>query len=615
MLQGRSRTAAPGGGGGPAPGYVRPPPPGPLPALLRERGTQAATRDAISLRLIDRATETVDSATYGQLFRRSAWAAEQLRRAGVARSDAVLLLMETRLEFYYSLFGAMLLGALPVAVYPPSSQQNLVPALDHLRKVARQLPARAIVCSRPLYGVADQVRARETAVPVLDQAGELEPPPQPGERAGLEEPVLLQYTSGSLSDPKAIELCTRSIHANLSAIGDAFGMRPGDVGLSWLPLYHDMGLHSVFFSLMFAMPLVVMSPLEFIRRPGAWIRAASRYGATHSPAPSFGYAYAARRVRDEELEGVDLSRWRVAMCGAEAIDAAALARFAGRFAKVGFRASAFQGAYGLAENTVAVSFSPLEQGPRLDRVDPDALAERGLAREPAAGARAAEIASVGPPVDGHQVRIVAADGREAEDGAVGEIQVRGPSRMLGYRGDPESTRQAFDGQWLRTGDLGYARGGELYVTGRVKDLIIRGGKNYYPQDLEAAAAGVEGVRPGSSAAFGVGDAASGTEHIVLVAEVKRPELISPALEEAVRQAVFEGTGLALNAVRLVAPGVVPKTTSGKLRRAECRARYLQGRLRLPPRPGVALLARLGALTALPAPLRRAWDRVRRAFRR
>ncbi len=580
MISGRRRSGAPS-----------PALPANIPLLLRARAT-GPSREAIAFRLVDRFAETIDSVTYRQLWARSASVATELAACGVGRGDSVLLLMESSLAFYAGLFGAMLRGALPVAVYPPSGPQSLVPALEHLRKVLRQLPsAKAILTSQALFGVADEVRAGlPVAVRVLEAAPAPEPSAveMPGEAVGPDEPVLLQYTSGSLGDPRAIELSTRAIFANLTGIGDAFGMRPGDVGLSWLPLYHDMGLHSAFFNLMFEMPLALMSPLDFIRRPQAWLQAVSRYHVTHSPAPSFGYAYAARRIREEDLTGVDLSSWRVAMCGAEPIDIAALQKFAERFERYGFKRQSFMGAYGLAENTVAVSFAWPQTGLRVD----------------------SEIASVGVPLEGHDVRIVDSGHRDLPDGAPGEIQVRGPSRMLGYLANPGATRETFEGDWLRTGDIGYTRDGELFITGRTKDLIIRGGKNYYPHDLERAAGSVDGIRPGSVAAFGRQDVVKGTEDVIVVAEVKRAELLSdPALAERVRKAVVDATGLLVNEVKLVAPGIVPKTTSGKIRRAECRKRYEERSLSLPPKPGTLLLARLALWTWLPGSIQRGWERL------
>ncbi|HEY1695532.1 MAG TPA: fatty acyl-AMP ligase [Polyangiaceae bacterium] len=589
-----------------------------IPALLRELGT-GPDRDRIAFRFIDRTTETLASATYAELLGRASFMAGELRRAGVGPGDTVMLLLESRLEFYYALFAAMQLGAIPVAVYPPLAVELLPSSLEHLKRVAIDTGAAAIVTSRALYGVATQVRlARSMAVVSVENAGTTGDVPldrgDPGDR-----PVLLQYTSGSLAAPRAIELSTRSIYANLVAIGDAFGMREGDVGLSWLPLYHDMGLHSCFFALMFHMPAVIMSPLEFLHRPSSWLKAIGRYRVTHSPAPNFGYSFAARRIKDVDLAGVDLSSWRVAMVGAEPIDAGVLTRFAERFAPNGFERRAFMGAYGLAENTVAVSFAPPQTGLRLESIDADVFAEQGEAIAATAGGKAMSVVSVGRVIDGHDVRIVRPEGGgEVENGRQGEIEVRGPSRMIGYRGEARATAGSFDGAWLKTGDLGYVRGDELFVTGRKKDLIIRGGRNVYPQDIEVAAT-VEGVRPGCVVAFGVTDVVAGTEDVVVVAEAKKKGKargpVDPRIASRVRAAVQEATGLPLKDVAIVAPGAVPKTTSGKLRRAECKQRYLAGSLVPPSRPGVLLLAAVGVFSVLGARGQRTIERLARRLRR
>ena len=588
--------------------------PGTIPALVRMRA-EGPGADRIYLRFIDRTTETLASATYRELHGRVCGAARELSDEGVRAGDRVMLLMESRLEFYYALFGAMRLGALPVAVYPPLGPELLPASLTHLRAVAKGLDARAIVCSQQLYGVANQAReGRRMALLTMESVAEMSERGLPEEPKG-EGPVLLQYTSGSLGAPRAIELGTNAIYANLLAIGDAFDMRPGDQGLSWLPLYHDMGLHSIFFGLMFEMPAIFMSPLEFLKKPSSWLRAIGRYRVTHSPAPNFGYAFAARRAREADLGGVDLSTWRVAMCGAEPIDQGALSMFADRFEPLGFSRASFMAAYGLAENTVAVTFAEPGTGLRVDRVDGDALRSRGVA-EPSEGEGSVAIVSVGAPIADHDVRVVDEGGREIADGQVGEIQVRGASGMIGYRDDPDATRASFDGDFLRTGDLGYVRGGEVYITGRRKDLIIRGGRNYYPQDIEAAAT-IEGIRPGGVAAFGRSDARAGTEDVVVVAEVKRKKGErgdDHALAEKVKAAVHHAVGVHVGHVELVEPGAVPKTTSGKLRRAECKARFEAKTLVAPRRPALDLLARVGIYNALPARAQRWLDRARRLVR-
>jgi acyl-CoA synthetase (AMP-forming)/AMP-acid ligase II len=597
MIEGNRRGAAPD-----------PALPASLAALLVDRGT-GPDRERIALRFIDRTTESIATATYGELLRRAAAVARELAAAGVRPGDRVILLFESRLEFYYGLFGAMLLGAVPAAVYPPLTPGDLPRSIRHLTLVADQLGARAVATSPILYGVAGQVRGaarRRAALVVLDRVGEADPPALVAAPGGT---VLLQYTSGSLGVPKAIQLTDASIFANLCAIGDAFAIGDGDVGLSWLPLYHDMGLHSVFFGLIFRMPLIVMSPVEFLHRPSSWLRAIGRYRVTHSPAPTFGFSFATRRIKDVDLQAVDLKSWRVAMCGAEPIDATVLEKFAARFASHGFRREAFMPAYGLAESTVAVSFAAPGGGLRVDRLDAAALAARGDAL-PAGDGRAA-IVSVGRPIGGHQVRIVGEGGAELPDGRQGEIEVRGPSLMTGYLDDEAATRAALDGGWLHTGDLGYARDGELYITGRIKDLIIRGGKNYHPQDIEAAAT-VEGVRPGAVIAFARKDPQSGTEEAIVVAEAKREaDLGSAELRDAIQSAVHEAVGLPLAQVVLVGKGVIPKTTSGKLKRRECKTMFEAGTLAAPEGPSKLLLVKVGLFGKLPVPVQRLWEKIAR----
>ncbi len=579
-----------------------------LPDLLRERGL-GPDADRPAWRRLDADAEVVATASFRELYRRSAWVGHELRRQGVGPGSRVVLLTDTRLEFWYALFGTLLNGALPVAVYPPLDPRRLDASLAQLRRVSDELEPAAWVTIQPLYGVARQARKqRSQAVLVLESVGEADAGDLPaiGRDPG-DDPVLLQYTSGSMGSPRAVELSTPAIYANLCASGDAFGVVDGDAGLSWLPLYHDMGLHTVFFSLIFGMSALLLSPLEFLRRPSCWLKAISRYHVTHCPAPNFGYSFATRRIRDVDLDGVDLRSWRVAMCGAEPIDSGVLRAFAERFAPFGFDARALMPAYGLAENVVAVSFSPLSRGLRTDRVDADALEREGEVH-PATGGRTLDVVSVGNPIHGHQVRIVSEAGIELPDGRVGEIHVRGASRMRGYRADLEATRAAFEGDWLCTGDLGYTRDEELYVTGRRKELIIRAGRNHSPHDIENAAT-VPGVAAGGVVAFGRRDAVSGTEEVVLVAEVRKGAAERGDLAERIRSAVRREIGISLHDVRLVERGVVPKTTSGKLRRAECRALYERGALTAPARTRWPRLLHIGAYGLLPARLQRLLERL------
>lgn len=589
-----------------------------LAALLRARGMDEQ-RDGLAVRLVDRNLKVRDSASYAELYERSLGAAQALRDGGVQRGSTVMLLLESCLEFYYALFGALAVGAVPVAVYPPLSKKTLSTSLRHLHSVANELSVAAVCTSEALLPISSDLSSL-CRILLIDpskvaRGGSLEI-----EEDSKGRSVLLQYTSGSLGRPKAIELTTENIFENLFAIGDAFDMQPGDSGFSWLPLYHDMGLHSIFFDLMFRMPLTLMSPLDFLSHPSAWLRAISTFGISHSPAPSFGYSFAARRVRDRDLAGVDVSCWKVAMCGAEPIDHEALSAFANRFEPFGFDRRAFMAAYGLAENTVAVSFAPPRTGLRVDRLDTRPLRDSGRAIPLGAGdhpERSAyvDVVSVGKVIVDHQVRIVDAEGHELVERRIGEIQVCGKSRMKGYRGDTEATSASFDGDWLRTGDLGYVAGGELYVTGRSKDLIIRGGRNYHPQDIEAAASSVEGIRTGSVAAFGLPSAGSMGERLVVVAEASKAALGDPArTKQGIRMAVNGAVGVSPNDVVLVEKGVVPKTTSGKLQRAECRRLYLTEQLKAGHTPAWELV-RIGLFSVLPTGLQLLYARLRRLLGR
>jgi acyl-CoA synthetase (AMP-forming)/AMP-acid ligase II len=368
-----------------------------------------------------------------------------------------------------------------------------------------------------------------------------------------------------------------------------------------LPLYHDMGLIGCWlFALYFGLPIAVLSPVAFLRRPERWLRALHRHRGTLSPAPNFAYELCVRKVPDRALEGLDLSSWRVALNGAEPISPATLERFTQRFEPFGFRPEALMPVYGLAECSVALTFAPLNRRPRVDRVARDAFQFHRRA-EPVQPEEAdpLEFVSVGTSLPNHQVRIVDDEGRSIPERVEGHVEFRGPSAMKGYHRNPEATRAALrpDG-WFRTGDLAYQADGELFITGRTKDLIIKAGRNVYPQEIEEAAADVEGVRRGCVAAFSVPDHASGTERLVVVAETRETDhAVHARMVSQVKRGVGTRCRISPDAVVLVPPQTVPKTPSGKLRRGACRELYLRGRLIGPRTPAWLQMARLFAGSA------------------
>jgi 1-acyl-sn-glycerol-3-phosphate acyltransferase len=422
--------------------------------------------------------------------------------------------------------------------------------------------------------------------------------PVPSPRLTADGPALIQYTSGSTGDPKGVLLSHANVLANIRAIGEAIGVRPDDVGVSWLPLYHDMGLiGSWLASLYFGIPIVILSPLAFLARPSRWLWALGAHRGTMSPAPNFAFDLCVRRIADDEIQGLDLSSWRVAFNGSEAVSPDTLERFARRFAPYGLRAEALCPVYGLAEAAVALTVPPIGRGPRVLAVDRERF-ERAREARPAAPGAPAPLRHVacGRPIPGHEVRVVDAAGRPAPDRTEGRIEFRGPSVMQGYFRNPEATRAvAREGGWLDSGDLGYWAEGDLVVTGRRKDVIIKAGRNLHPAGVEEVAGEVPGVRKGCVAAFGVPDPALGTERLVVVAETREREAEArEALRRQVGERVTGVLGVPPDRVVLAPPGAVLKTSSGKIRRAATRDAYVAGILERPPRAAAWQWLRLAA---------------------
>jgi 1-acyl-sn-glycerol-3-phosphate acyltransferase len=364
-------------------------------------------------------------------------------------------------------------------------------------------------------------------------------------------------------------------------MAQASGVTARDTFVSWLPLYHDMGLIGACMgSLYIGFRLVLMSPLAFLARPGRWLWTIHQHRASVSAAPNFAYELCTNKLDDRELEGLDLGSWRLAYNGAEPVSPDTIERFTTRFARYGFRASAMTPVYGLAESSVGLAFPPLGRGPLIDRIDRAVLSRTRIAR-PAApdDAQAQRIVACGLPLPGHAIRIVDADGREQPERTQGRVQFQGPSATRGYFRNPEASQRLLDGAWRNTGDLGYLADGELYLTGREKDVIIRGGHNFYPQELEEAVNRLPGVRRGGVAVFAATDARSGTERLVVLAEIRDD---SPAnreeIETRINHLAVDLIGTPADDIVLAPPRTVLKTSSGKVRRAACREHYERGDL-------------------------------------
>lgn len=552
--------------------------------------------------------------TYGDLHAGATRVAGALQAHGLLPGERVAIMLPTSREYFLTFYGVVLAGAVPVPVYPPLRRQQLE---DHLRRQSRILTscgASLLVTTHEALAVARLLTAQvETLNGVFDAAQLLREDAAWDTVAVADgDTAFIQYTSGSTGDPKGVVLSHANLLANVRADGHGMAVSGNDVFVSWLPLYHDMGLIGAWLgSLYHGVRLVIMSPLAFLTRPERWLWAIHRHRGTLSAAPNFAYELCARRIDDETVAALDLSCWRIAANGAEPVSAATLDAFCARFGAAGFERKALFPVYGLAECSVGLTFPPPGRGPRIERVDRDALARDGVARPPTSANAAAGVSLVGcgMPLPGHEVRVVDAAGAELPAQREGRVQFRGPSATAGYYNRPDANAKLFDGDWLETGDRGYLDRGELFVTGRSKDVIIRAGRNLYPAELEQAIGDIDGVRQGHVAVFGVHADASATERVVVLAETRTRDA---GRRERIRRRIDELAATLLDGppddVVLVAPNTVLRTSSGKIRRSACRDLYSRGLLDGGDKAMWQQYARL-ALAAVVPVLRRLWTRT------
>jgi fatty-acyl-CoA synthase len=534
---------------------------------------EAATEHGTEIVLLDGTEpEHVEWAALHEEARRIAAA---LQQRGLSPGDRVTLLGATSRAFVAALQGCWLAGA-AVIVLP--LRTRLEPEAEfRARTLERisQADASVIIADPDQAEVATggSAPAPVTLPELVDAAAGL--PVSSYERPAddPEATAILQFTSGSTADPKGVVIPQRCLLANLDAI---VGRAPLDVSddvmVSWLPLYHDMGLvYNTALAMTTGVRYALAPPSRFIASPASWMAWMDAFGGTWTIGPNFSLALAARLLR--RSTPLDLGRCRRFGSGSEPVDPDVMGAFAEAAGGHGFPPGAMYAGYGMAEATVAVSFVAPGEGFASDVVDSARFELEGVAEPvPAGHPNARRLASCGPPLPGFELRITDSEtGSVVEDRLAGEIELRGPSVVPGYYRRPDATEAAFrPGGWLRTGDLGYLVDGEVVVCGRLKDMIIVGGRNLFPEDLERAAQTVEGVRPGNVIAFGVGRGRKGDD-LVVVAELKSGD--PPSVRDGIARAVRESGGVRPDDVLLVAPGTLPKTSSGKLRRGECRARY------------------------------------------
>jgi acyl-CoA synthetase (AMP-forming)/AMP-acid ligase II len=519
-----------------------------------------------------------------ELYARARRAAGVLRALGVRAGDRIGLVLPTSPGFMDAFFGTLLAGGIPAPLYPPVRLGRLPEYHAATARMLRTIGARLVLTDRRIHKLLGQTieRARpELGCHIVDlleteRHGEVE------ERVRTDQIGLIQFSSGSTVDPKAVALSHGQLMIQCTALMALMPARDEtpQVGVSWLPLYHDMGLIGCLLTAVCygRSRMVLIRPEHFPVRPGLWLRAISRHRAVVSPAPNFAYAICLTRVKDEEMAGADLSCWRYALNGAETVSMDVMRRFGERFSRWGLDPNALMPVYGLAEAALAVTFSSPVTPARGITLEPVTMALTG---EVVAGQR--EVASVGTPVPGFEVEVRDEQGQVLPERRAGKIVVRGPSVMTGYYADPEATARALVDGWLDTGDLGFVADGELYITGRTKDLVVIRGANHTSQEFEECLGGIAGVRSGCAVALGyIPPGGEGEELLILAERASGSDPADdPALIEQIRVAVIERTAVRPHAVHVLEAGTLPRTSSGKMRRAEALRRFVAGEL-VPP---------------------------------
>jgi len=548
-----------------------------LPSSLLPRIEHAAREGGV-ITFVD--GDGADRVEWSRLHEQARGIAAALQARGIGPGDHVALLGSTSRDLVATIEAVWLCGATVVVLPLPMRLASIEEFVAHTRLRIRRADTALLVADPMLL----DFMAPEAGDPPLVLFGELVGRAEAWERPA-EDPetlAILQFTSGSTADPKGVMLPHRCVTANLDAIATAAGLDPSeDVLVSWLPLYHDMGLiGTLTLPMTTGTDLVLAAPQDFLASPRRWMEWMSEFGGTATAGPNFSYALAARALR--RLDNLDLSRWRLALNGAEPVDVAAVEAFCEAGARHGLRASAAYPAFGMAEATLAVTFPEPGSGLVADRVERRSLEHDRFAAPTGSDdpTKFRDIVLLGAPVPGLEVRVTdPGTGGVLTDREVGEIEIRGTSVTPGYYRDAEATVAAFHDGWLRTGDLGYLTEGQLAVCGRIKDMIIVGGRNVFPEDAEKAAADVVGVRAGNVIAFGTSGRRG--EELVVVAETKLEAGEADAvidLRDAVARRVRDAVGLPARDVVLVRAGTLPKTSSGKLQRSLCRERYTTAKL-------------------------------------
>ncbi len=501
--------------------------------------------------------------TCDQLLTSAAQVGRGLVSLGLVRNDPVAILLPTGADFFDAFIGVGLAGGIPVPIYPPADRSRLAEYVEKQIHILRNAGIRFLISFGEARSIARLLRINLPSlidITTVDQLHVL------GSRTSARFPepsqvALVQYTSGTTESPRGVTLTHEAVLANVRALGAAVQVRPGDAVVSWLPMASDLGLVGCWlFCLYHATPLTLLSPEEFFERPESWLWAIHDSRATLSAAPNFAYELAARQIPAWAIEGLDLSGWRAAINAGEAVMMETVDRFARRFAPSGFRREAMTPAYGLSENSVGLCLPPIGRGP----VERDG------------------VCSVGVPLAGHDVRIFDEFGRQCLEGQPGRLVFRGASQMRGYWNNEAATSKVLKDGWIDTGDIAFRAGGEVYIVGRSKDVIIRNGRQFPVEPIEAAVEQIPGITLRGAAVVATVAQTAGTEKLIVLAECTAETSERPRVLKAVRAAVESVTGEAPDSIQLIEPGTLPRTANQKIRRVEARRLVIEGSIGGPP---------------------------------
>jgi acyl-CoA synthetase (AMP-forming)/AMP-acid ligase II len=523
--------------------------------------------------------------TYRELIERSNDYAAAYARAGIKPGEVVILILQHGKDLVYSFWGAVLLGAIPSMM--PFLTEKLSPEryrADLAALFSHGRPTGIVTYPEFEADIKSMVAEGNNSVREVFIAGRisredgLDFSSLPGTQQNEHDTVLLQHSSGSTGLQKGVALSHRAVFNHLDAYGESIRLTRDDIIISWLPLYHDMGLIACFLMpILRGVHVVQMSPFDWVRAPWRMLRAISDYRGTLTWLPNFAYNFCAQKIRDRDLEGVDLSSWRASINTSEPVRFKSHEMFYERFKSYGLRLETLQTSYGMAENVFAATQNDLSKLPYVEEVDRESFTTDRIARPAFDGRPSIQMMSCGKPIPNTTIRVVDSKGYDLPERHIGEIVLKSNCMLNEYYNRPDITKKAFlPGGWYMSGDYGYMVNGEIFVAGRKKDMIIVGGKNVYPQDLEALACEIPRVHPGRTVAFGLFDESQGTEEVVIIAEVDTDdESEHERIADQIRMHVSKNSAIVVRHVRVVGPKWVIKTSSGKVARTASKEKFIK----------------------------------------